>query len=161
MYIRTSMMKVCRSLNATRYLEGSVRKHLVETTTAMWRWLHRVCWRIIAEMTMAWASGISTIQNHDAVHDMRRGTENLLIQFTEGLRTARWNLSPEDTHITATSPIFSDSLRERSETSLLASLSGPCPRAEQVLPAYAERTVSPTIFTNTSRTPRRKQRAHE
>jgi hypothetical protein len=45
----------------------------------------------------------------------------------------------DDTQIIAPSPIFSDSLRTRSETSLLASLSVPSPRAERVLPAHTHR----------------------
>ena len=114
-------------LDTYRSVEGSVSKHLVDTTTDMW--LHRISWRVVAEMTRTWT-------NHDAgmVEDtkvsMRRGTE------LRDLRTATRNLSAEDTDIIATSPIFSDSLRKRSETSLLTSLSDPSPRAEQVLPAY-------------------------
>jgi hypothetical protein len=116
-------------------VEGSVSKHLVETTTAIG--LHRICWTIIAEMTMAWASGIST--NHDAGRhesDRERGTENFLSWTYKSRSGFERPDVPEDTDITATSPIFSDSLRKRSETSPLASPSGPSPRAEQVLPAY-------------------------
>ena len=148
-------MKACRSLNATRYLQicRRIHKHLMKTTTM---WLHRVCW----DGDSAWESGISTnhdVGRHESVHEAwnRKYAQLDDIQIAKWLRMATRNLFPEDTDtdITVTSPIFSDSLRGRSETSLLASLNGPSPRAGQVLPAYTE-PVSPNAFTNTSRSRR-------
>jgi len=87
----------------------------------------------------------------------RRGTENYSAGHTNhasGRERPHGNLS-DDTQIIAPSPIFSDSLRTRSETSLLASLSVPSPQAERVLPAHTHRNtaelVSPILTTNKSR----------
>jgi hypothetical protein len=87
-----------------------------------------------SRMTMARASELSTNHRLGRAGVMGCGTEKHSVGHTSHPTNAI-RTSLQETHIIASSPKFSDSLRTRYETSLLASLSAPSPRAEQVLPA--------------------------